>query len=100
VPVRDGEQGSIGFQPVPRDRCAWPGETGDDVGVSQGCRSIGAGYRLEAYATLKLERDGLSKLSNRQASEEVRSYRMRPVVGTHARAIRRCANNWHMPFHA
>jgi hypothetical protein len=55
MPVRDGEQGSIGSQPVPRDRCAWPCESGNDVGVSQGCRRIGAGYRLEAYATLKLE---------------------------------------------
>jgi hypothetical protein len=33
VPVRDGEQGSIGFQPVPRDDCAWPWEIGNDMGV-------------------------------------------------------------------
>jgi hypothetical protein len=46
------EQGSIGFQPVSRDHCVWSWEIGNDVGVSQSRRSIGAGYRLEAYATL------------------------------------------------
>jgi hypothetical protein len=54
VPVREREQGSIGFQPVPRDHCAWLAEIGNDVGVAQSRRSIGAGYRLEAYATLLL----------------------------------------------
>ena len=28
VSVRDGEQCSMGFQPVPRDHCAWPCEIG------------------------------------------------------------------------
>jgi hypothetical protein len=54
MPVRDGEQCSIGFQPVPRDHCTWPCEIGNDLGVPQGRRSIGARYRLEAYATLSI----------------------------------------------
>ena len=49
--VSDGEQGSIGFQPVPGDHCAWPCEIGDDEGAVQSRRSIDAGDRLEAYAT-------------------------------------------------
>jgi hypothetical protein len=54
MPVRDGEQCSIGFQPVPRDHCTWLCEIGNDLGVPQSRRSIGARYRLEAYATLSV----------------------------------------------
>jgi hypothetical protein len=50
----DREQCSIGFQPVPRGHSAWPCEIGSDVGVAQNRRSIGAGHRLEADATLLL----------------------------------------------
>jgi len=42
----------MGFQPVPRDRCAWTCEIGNDMVASKSRRSIGAGHRLEAYATL------------------------------------------------
>ena len=52
MPVREGEQSSIGFQPVPRDHSAWPCEIGNEVRV--GRRSIGAGHRLEAYTILLL----------------------------------------------
>ena len=34
MPVAGGEQCSIGFQPVPRDHCAWPSENGNDAGVA------------------------------------------------------------------
>jgi hypothetical protein len=54
VPVRDGEQGSTGFQPVPKDHCALPLEIGNDMGVAQSRPLIGAGHRLEADASLLL----------------------------------------------
>jgi hypothetical protein len=50
--VSDGEQSSIGFQLVPRGHCGRPCEISDEMGVAQTHRSFGAGYRLEAYATL------------------------------------------------
>jgi hypothetical protein len=58
MPVRGSEQCSIGFQPVPRDHCAWPLEISNDLGVAKSRRSIDAGYRLEAYATLLLRLAG------------------------------------------
>jgi hypothetical protein len=41
-------QGSIGFQPVSKDH--W--EIGDDARAAQKPLLIGAGHRLEAYATV------------------------------------------------
>jgi hypothetical protein len=41
-------QGSIGFEPVSRDH--W--EIGNDVRAAQKTLLIGAGHRLEAYATV------------------------------------------------
>jgi hypothetical protein len=58
MPVRGSEQCSIGFQSVPRDHCAWPLEISNDLGVAKSRRSIDAGYRLEAYATLLLRLAG------------------------------------------
>jgi hypothetical protein len=55
MPVRDGEQGSIGFQPdTDRSLRVALMRISNDVEVTQSRRSIGAGYRLEAYATLHL----------------------------------------------
>jgi hypothetical protein len=49
----DGEQCSIGFQPVPRDHCAEGAvKLVNNAGTAQSGRSIAAGYWLEAYATL------------------------------------------------
>gem|GEM_PF-6955553 len=54
MPVRGGEQCSIGFQPVPRDHCAWPVKSTTPWEWLKAGGSIGAGHRLEAYATLLL----------------------------------------------
>jgi hypothetical protein len=84
VLVRDGEQCSIGFHCTVRSLCV-ACEIGYDMPVAQSsCRSIGDKYR-------------------NQELQEFRSCRMRPVVGSRSRAIRRGtsinANKWHMPVH-
>jgi hypothetical protein len=63
VPVRIGEQCSIGFQPVlgrPLRMALKNGQRG-----RIGSRSISAGHRLEAYATMLL---GLAAMLQRNSS--------------------------------